>query len=89
MEKQEIPLLPTNSLSYLVQETDTKLISGSTKQQLLSRYSIKIDFLSRGCIVNIGCKNIPFEKVEDAITEINRYVNNPEEVEKEYYEKFK
>ena len=83
MENQEIPL------SSLIQETGIRIISGSTKQQLLSRYSIKIDFLSRGCVVNIGCKTIPFEKVEDAITEINRYVNSPEEVEKEYNEKFK
>ena len=83
MEKQELPL------SSLNQETRTVLMDSSNKQQLLSRYSIKIDFLSRGCVINIGCKNIPFEKVEDAITEINRYVNNPEEVEKEYYEKFK
>ncbi len=83
MENQELPL------SSLIQETRTVLTDSSNKQQLLSRYSIKIDFLSRGCIVNIGCKNIPFEKVEDAITEINRYVNNPEEVEKEYNEKFK
>ena len=83
METQELPL------SSLIQETRTVLMDSSNKQQLLSRYSIKIDFLSRGCVVNIGCKNIPFEKVEDAITEINRYVNNPEEVEKEYYEKFK
>ena len=83
MEKQEL------SLSSLNQETRTVLMDSSNKQQLLSRYSIRIDFLSRGCVVNIGCKNIPFEKVEDAITEINRYVNNPEEVEKEYNEKFK
>ena len=83
MEKQELPL------SSLIQETRTVLMDSSSKQQLLSRYSIKIDFLSRGCVVNIGCKNIPFEKVEDAITEINRYVNNPEEVEKEYNKKFK
>lgn len=83
MENQEV------TLSSLIQETRTVLMDSSNKQQLLSRYSIRIDFLSRGCIVNIGYKNIPFEKVEDAITEINRYVNNPEEVEKEYNEKFK
>ena len=83
MKKQEVTLSP------LTQETRTVLMDSSNKQQLLSRYSIRIDFLSRGCVVNIGCKNIPFEKVEDAITEINRYVNNPEEVEKEYNEKFK
>ena len=83
MENQEV------TLSSLIQEPRTVLMDSSNKQQLLSRYSIRIDFLSRGCVVNIGCKNIPFEKVEDAITEINRYVNNPEEVEKEYNEKFK
>ena len=82
MEKQSL----TESL---VQELKTIEKKDYIKQELLSRYSIKIDFLSRGCVVNIGCKNIPFEKVEDAITEINRYVNNPEEVEKEYNEKFK
>ena len=83
MENQEV------TLSSLIQETRTVLMDSSNKQQLLSRYSIRIDFLSRGCVVNIGCKQIPYEKVEDAITEINRYVNNPEEVEKEYNEKFK
>ena len=83
-----MPLSPTGAVGYLP-ETRTERKYGSTKQQLLSRYSIRIEFLSKGCVVNIGCKNIPFEKVEDAITEINRYVNNPEEVEKEYNEKFK
>ena len=34
-------------------------------------------------------RHILVEKEEDAITEINRYVNNPEEVENEYYEKLK
>ena len=77
------------SLSSLIQETGITITSDYNKQQLLSRYSIKIDFLSRGCIVNIGCKTIPFENIENAIAEINRYVNNPEEVEKEYNEKFK
>lgn len=82
--------METQSLTEpFVQELRAIEKKDCTKQELLSRYSIKIDFLSRGCIVNIGCKNIPFEKVEDAITEINRYVNNPEEVEKEYNEKFK
>ncbi len=80
MENQEV------TLSSLIQEPRTVLMDSSNKQQLLSRYSIRIDFLSRGCVVNIGCIKIPFEKVEDAITEINRYVNNPEEVEKEYNE---
>ena len=83
MEKQELPL------SSLIQETRSVPVDSTNKQQLLSIYSIRIDFLSRGCVVNIGCKQIPFEKVEDAITEINRYVNNPEEVGKEYNEKFK
>ena len=88
MENQEMSLSSTGTVGYLP-ETRTERKCGSTKQQLLSRYSIKIDFLSRGCIVNIGCKTIPFENIENAITEINRYVNNPEEVEKEYNEKFK
>jgi hypothetical protein len=48
-----------------------------TKQQILEQYEIRIQFLSRGCIVNVGCKSIAFDKVEDAISCIKTYVEDP------------
>jgi hypothetical protein len=49
----------------------------STNQQLLlQQYEIRLQFLSRGCIVYVGCKSIAFESVETAMKELNYYVTN-------------
>jgi hypothetical protein len=45
-----------------------------SNQGLLRDYEITIRFLSRGCIVRVGCKEIPFEDVSRAMDEINAYV---------------
>lgn len=49
-------------------------------QECLKDYEIRIKFLSRGCVIEVGCKSIPFESVETAIKELNDYVTNPFEV---------
>jgi hypothetical protein len=51
---------------------------------LLKEYEIRIQFLSRGCVVNVGCKSIAFESVENAIKELNEYVSNTWEVQKKW-----
>jgi hypothetical protein len=45
-----------------------------SKQEALREYEINIRFLSRGCVVRIGCKEIPFEDFSRAMAEINEYV---------------
>jgi len=45
-----------------------------SKQECLRQYDISIKFLSRGCVVKVGCKEIPFEDVSDAMAQINEYV---------------
>ena len=50
----------------------------------LREYQVNIEFLSRGCIVRVGCKAIAFESVEIAMAELNRYVTNPYEVQREW-----
>jgi len=47
------------------------------KQEILREYDISIRFLSVGCIVKVGCKEIPFRRVSDAMEELNKYVENP------------
>ena len=44
------------------------------KQEVLREYEINIRFLSRGCIVRVGCKEIPFEDFSRAMAELNEYV---------------
>jgi len=55
-----------------------------SKQQTLREYDINIRFLSRGCIVKVGCKEIPFTSVGDAMVELNKYVSNPHEESKKW-----
>lgn len=60
-------------------ETPVELVERNN-QEYLKDYEIIIRFLSRGCIIEVGCKSIPFESVETAIKELSDYVNNPYEV---------
>lgn len=48
-----------------------------SNKDVLKEWDINIKFLDRGCLVNVGCKSIAFETVEDAMTQINYYVANP------------
>jgi hypothetical protein len=51
---------------------------------LLRRHTIRIDFLTNGCTVIIGCKSFAFENVKKAMKEINFYLKNPKEAYKKY-----
>ena len=58
------------------------------KQDILKEYEIGIRFLSVGCVVNVGCKAIPFRSVKEAMVCVNDYVNNPYEESKKWRELF-
>jgi len=45
-----------------------------SNQETLQEYEISLRFLSRGCVVRVGCKEIAFEDVNKAMAEINEYV---------------
>ena len=49
------------------------------KQQILREYTIELRFLSVGCVIRVGCKEIPFTNVGEAMEELNKYVSNPYE----------
>jgi|Laugresbdmm110dd_1035094.scaffolds.fasta_scaffold135467_1 hypothetical protein len=55
-----------------------------SKSCMLKEYEITIQFMSRGCVIRIGCKSIPFESVELAMTHLTRYVNEPYTTRKEW-----
>ena len=46
-----------------------------SKQEALRDYEINIRFLSRGCVVRVGCKEIAFEDVSNAMAQLNEYVS--------------
>jgi len=55
-----------------------------SNQQLLQEYEIRLQFLSLGCVVHVGCKSIAFETIESAMVELNEYVNNTYETQKKW-----
>lgn len=48
-----------------------------SNNEALREFEINIRFLSRGCVVRVGCKEIAFEDVASAMAAINAYVANP------------
>ncbi len=58
------------------------------KQEVLREYEIGIRFLSVGCVIRIGCKEIPFRNIKEAMEELNKYVENPYEESKRWNDIF-
>lgn len=59
-----------------------------SRSELLQRHEISIQFMSVGCVIRIGCKSIPFESVDEAMAELNEYVNNPHKSTKKWEKVF-
>jgi hypothetical protein len=55
-----------------------------SNKEALREYEVRIRFLSRGCVVSVGCQEIAFESVETAMTAINTYVANPYDEQKRW-----
>ena len=55
-----------------------------SKQEALARHEIHISFMSRGCVIRVGCKAIPFSSTEEAITELQKYFENPYDIQKQW-----
>lgn len=70
-----------------VQEDCVKKYIPSRMEQLRD-YSINIRFLSVGCIIEVGCKQIPFTTVKEGMEALNNYVTNPYENKKMWEERF-
>ena len=49
--------------------------------------SILIDTVLNGFLVTIGCKTVVFETKEKMLSELERYLSNPDKVEREYLER--
>jgi|LakMenEpi03Aug12_release.lakeMendotaPanAssembly.Ray.scaffolds.fasta_scaffold1826396_1 hypothetical protein len=58
------------------------------KAEILRENEICIRFHSIGCVINVGCKSIPFTNVEEAMKALNSYVENPYEEKTKWYKIF-
>lgn len=54
------------------------------RADILRNYEIRIQFLSIGCMITVGCKSIPFSTTEEAMKELAEYVANPRDCIKKW-----
>jgi hypothetical protein len=48
-----------------------------SRKELLREYNINIRFFSMGCVIDVGCKSIPFSTIEEGMNALNEYVKDP------------
>lgn len=58
-----------------------------SRSECLREYEVQIRFLSVGCVIRVGCKEVPFRTIKEGMTALNEYVENPYESRK-LWEKF-
>jgi hypothetical protein len=80
-------LEPLLSRGALIQDDCVKEYRPS-RTECLRDYPINIRFLSIGCVIEVGCKSVPFSTVEEGMKALNDYVANPYETRKIWEEKF-
>jgi hypothetical protein len=59
-----------------------------SRSECLRDYQINIRFLSIGCVIEVGCKSVPFSTVEEGMKALNAYVDHPYETRKIWEERF-
>jgi hypothetical protein len=83
----EEAVMPELGTGIRVQEDCVKEYRPS-RMECLRNYSISIRFLSIGCIIEVGCKQIPFTTVKQGMEALNQYVNDPVSLRKLWEERF-
>ena len=53
-----------------------------SRMEALRDFQIGIKFLNIGCVISVGCKEIPFTTVKEAMIALNEYIVNPVETRK-------
>ena len=59
-----------------------------SRQECLRDYEVKIRFLTLGCIVSVGCKEIPFTTIKEGMEALNQYVAKPYETRQIWEKRF-
>lgn len=59
-----------------------------SRSECLRDYEVRIRFLSIGCVIEVGCKSIPFTTIKEGMTALNEYVEKPYETRQIWETKF-
>lgn len=78
---------PALSRGAMIQDDCAKVYKPS-RMECLRDYPINIRFLSIGCVIEVGCKSIPFSSVDEGMSELNNYIQDPYTVRQLWEKKF-
>jgi hypothetical protein len=84
MREEELSVAPPRMIEECVAKSEYR----PSRTELLRYHQINIKFLSIGCVVEVGCKSIPFATIKDGMKALNDYIDNPYEVTKIWEERF-
>ena len=59
-----------------------------SRQECLRDHEVRIRFLTLGCVIEVGCKSIPFTTVKEGMEALNQYVAKPSETRQIWEERF-
>ena len=59
-----------------------------SRMECLREYQISIRFLSVGCLIEVGCKSIPFSTIAEGMAALNNYIQDPYTVRQLWEKKF-
>jgi hypothetical protein len=84
----EEAVMPELGTGTRIQEDYVKSEYRPSRIELLRYHQINIRFLSIGCVVEVGCKSVPFSTVKEGMDALYDYIANPYEVTKIWEERF-
>jgi hypothetical protein len=70
------------------QECKSESMYKPSRSECLRDYEVRIKFLSIGCMIEVGCKSIPFTSIKEGMAALNEYVEKPYETRKIWEAKF-
>lgn len=59
-----------------------------SRQECLRDWEVKIRFLTLGCVISVGCKEIPFTTIKEGMEALNQYVAKPYETRQIWEKRF-
>lgn len=59
-----------------------------SRQECLREYEVGIKFLTLGCIISVGCKQIPFTTIKEGMEALNEYIARPWETRQIWEKRF-
>lgn len=80
----ETSLPPTDMNETCNEEKEWK----PSRQECLREYEVGIRFLTLGCVITVGCKQIPFTTIKEGMEALNSYVAKPYETRQIWEKRF-